>query len=86
MSNPNNAGDSYFVGIDGAYQYIGATGEQLGEEIWFGEKKPINLSAGEHTLTVFAREDGLFINQLLLTVDQNILLDSLQKPSERQSD
>lgn len=67
MSNPDNGADSYYIAMDGRYEYIGATGEQLGDTKWFGEKRPIELSAGEHTLTVFAREDGLTINQILIT-------------------
>ena len=85
MSNPNNAGDSYFVAVDGGYKYIAVLsgGEQLGNETWYSEKKAINLSAGEHEIIIFAREDGLLINQILLSNDKEIALDGLQPVSER---
>ena len=84
MSNPNNAADSYFVAVDGVYQYIGATGEQIEADTWYGEKRAINLTAGEHELIIFAREDGLLINQILLSNDKDAALDGFQPVSERE--
>lgn len=84
MSNPNNAADSYFVAIDGVYQYIGATGEQIEPETWYGEKKIIKLTQGEHVLTIFAREDGLLINQIALCNNKDIKLSGLQIPTDRE--
>lgn len=72
MSNPNDSADSYHVAVDGVYKYVATRGmnpageernQQLGEKSWYlnvnGGKQAVNLTEGEHTLTIFAREDGL---------------------------
>ncbi|MCI8306621.1 MAG: hypothetical protein HFH14_01100 [Lachnospiraceae bacterium] len=84
MSNPNNAADSYFVAVDGVYKYIGSTGEQIKPETWYSEKKAVNLTEGEHELIIFAREDGLLINQLLLSNNKDISLTGFQTVSKRE--
>ena len=85
MSNPNDAGDSYHVAVDEKYAYIGATGQQLGEKAWFGEKIKISLAEGGHTLTIFAREDGVTLNQIVLTKDGNAVFQTgvFEEPSKR---
>lgn len=85
MSNPNNAADSYFVALDGVYQYIGATGEQIKHETWYSEKKAVNLTEGEHELIIFAREDGLLINHILLSSDRDISPVGFQTVSKREN-
>lgn len=71
MSNPNNNADSYHVAIDGEYIYQASTGEKITDKMWDAEKHIINLTAGEHTITIFAREDGLLINQILLSANKD---------------
>lgn len=83
MTNPNDAADSYFVAVDGVYRYLGATGQQILPETWYSEKKVIHLTEGEHELIIFAREDGLLINQFLLSNDKDIILEGLQPVSNR---
>ena len=70
MSNPDNGSDSYFVAVDGVFKYNAASGELTGEKTWYGVSNVINLTVGEHILTIYAREDGLLINQLMLTTDK----------------
>ena len=70
MSNPDNASDSYFVAVDGVFKYNAANGELIGAKSWYGVNNVINLTEGEHLLTIYAREDGLRINQLMLTTDK----------------
>lgn len=83
MSNPNNNADSYHVLVDGVYKYTHNSGDMSGKMIWRSAGKGLALSAGEHTITIAAREDGLLINQILLSNDKEIALDGLQPVSER---
>lgn len=70
---PTEGEENISKSVDGVFQYTANTGEQVGSEVWYGQNnqngnnKAINLLKGPHTLTIFAREDGLLINQILLT-------------------
>lgn len=70
-SNPDYNSDSYHVAVDGTLRYTDKNdsggGTAAGKETWYGGNQAIQLTAGEHTITLFAREDGFVLNQLLLT-------------------
>ncbi|MDE6635909.1 MAG: hypothetical protein K2K09_04810, partial [Lachnospiraceae bacterium] len=71
MSNPNDNADSYHVIVDGVYRYTHNNGNMSGEKIWRSAGKGVELTAGEHTITIAAREDGLVMNQILLTTNKD---------------
>ena len=85
MSNPNASGDSFHVGIDGSYKQEIAGDPRTGVMEWQGNNNTISLSAGEHTITIFAREDGIVANQILLTTDLSNVPETgvLATPSDR---
>ena len=80
----NGASDSYHVALDGAYQYKDNPGSANdGEEIWRSKGTALELTKGVHTLTLFAREDGLAVNQIILTREKQEF-EGLQTPSGRE--
>lgn len=84
MSNPDANGDSYHVAVDGAFAYTCDTSGRLdGALLWYHENRAIPLEAGEHTITIFAREDGFVLNQLVLTTNAEAAFEGLQTPSDR---
>lgn len=85
MSNPNDNADSYHVLVDGVYRYTHNSGDMSGNMIWKSNGKGVELNAGEHTITIAAREDGLVINQLCFTTDKNKTVKDgiLEIPSSR---
>lgn len=81
-SNPDASADSYHVAVDDAYSYThGDT--MTGKETWYSAGKALNLDAGKHTITVYAREDGFMLNQLVLSTNKAEKLSGLQATSER---
>ena len=46
-------------------------------------RKQLIFPQEKHEIIIFAREDGLLINQILLSNDKEIALDGLQPVSER---
>lgn len=87
MSNPNDNADSYHVLVDGTYRYTHNNGNMAGNKIWRSAGNGIELDAGEHTITIAAREDGLTINQLCLTTNKtkNLQDGVLEVPSAKES-
>ena len=81
-SNPNADADSYHVAVDGDYSFTDKS-EMTGRETWYSAGKALNLDAGEHTITVYAREDGFTLNQLVLSTNKSEKLSGLQAASER---
>lgn len=73
-SNPDYNSDSYHVAVDGTLRYTDKNdsggGTAAEKETWYGGNQAITLTAGEHTITLFAREDGFVLNQLLLTTGE----------------
>lgn len=91
MSNLDDGADSYHVAIDGQNLFTATSGQKIvgntGATRWFAEENnriAFNLTAGYHTLTIFAREDGLFINQILLT-DSSYTIKNLAMPVANKS-
>ncbi len=83
MSNPDNGSDSYFVAVDGKFitegtWYVDADGTehrygdgvQIENEKWYSTRQAITLTEGEHTIKIYAREDGLTVNQIIITDDK----------------
>ena len=64
--------DSFHIFVDNQHFYTPAYGEYKGTR-WFESKNTINLTAGEHTITIFAREDGVCINQLYFSKNKKTL-------------
>ena len=71
MSAPDADSDSYHVMVDGEYVYTHSVGDMSGDKVWKSAGKEIELSAGEHTITIVPREDGFVINKIVLTTDKN---------------
>lgn len=84
MSCPNNNADSYHVIIDGVFRYTHNNGDMSGSKIWRSAGKGTALSKGEHTITIAAREDGLVINQIMLSNDKDIQISGLQPITGRE--
>jgi hypothetical protein len=84
-SNPNTDGDSYHLVVDGTYRYTYNPGSAAGAGTWYSPKTQISLSEGEHTLTIYAREDGFLLNQLLLSSSNALSPSGLQNPSPRKA-
>ena len=81
-SVPNNAADSYHVFVDGVYWHTVNTSQfPMGEYSWYSAGKSINLAAGYHSITIYAREDGLAINQIALSTNGSESFDGLQATS-----
>ena len=71
MSAPDQDSDSYHVKIDGEFLYTHAGDPMNGDKLWRSAGKEIELSAGEHTITIVPREDGFVINQIVITADKD---------------
>ena len=85
MSNPDDGADSYHVAVDGIYKYVNTDGQKVNAKGWYCKKEAISLSKGVHVITIFAREDGLTLNQLLFTQDANATFadGTFETPSRR---
>ena len=85
-SNPDVNADSYHLAVDGNFVYTDKNddggGTATGKETWYGGNQTLNLTAGIHTITIFAREDGFTLNQLCLTTG-NRPSGLFEKSSER---
>ena len=46
--------------------------------------KPLNLTEGKHTLTFFNREDGVRLDQILLSADKRFVPMDIEKTGVRQ--
>lgn len=91
MSAPDMDSDSYHVMIDGEFRYTHAGDPMNGDKLWKSAGRGIDLSAGEHTITIVPREDGFVINQIVLTTNKNanfsdgVLVNSDAQASQAQS-
>lgn len=74
MSAPNDNADSYHIMVDGEYCYTHNDGDMSGKNLWKTASVGIELTAGEHTLTIVPREDGFVVNQIVLTENKNAVL------------
>lgn len=74
MSAPNQDADSYHIMVDGEYCYTHNDGDMSGKNLWKTASVGIELTAGEHTLTIVPREDGFVVNQIVLTENKNAVL------------
>ena len=73
-SHPNGDADSYHVLVDGQWKYqSGKSSPETGTETWYGSTNlngsALSLTAGEHTITLGAREAGIVLNQVALTTN-----------------
>ena len=84
-SNPNVNADSYHIAVDGQYQYVNAANMD-GKETWYSYGQAITLDAGEHTITLYAREDGYSLNQMLLSTKADEALSGIQEASCREGE
>jgi len=87
-SNPNQDADSYHVAVDGRWRYHSSKGtSETAVETWYGSTSvstaALSLAPGRHTISVWGREAGVFLNQLALTTDSTPELTGFQAPSER---
>ncbi len=77
-SVPNNAADSYHIFVDGEYWHTVNTSQfPIEKYSWYNAGNSISLTAGKHTITVYAREDGLAINQFALSTNGSESLEGL---------
>ncbi len=70
-NTPNNSADSFHIVVNGSYQYQTGdknkgVGDTVGEN-WFYCKNTVHLNAGENTLTIYGRESGVLLRQLVLS-------------------
>ncbi|MDO4563550.1 MAG: glycosyl hydrolase 115 family protein [Clostridia bacterium] len=68
-SNPNPDADSYHLFVDGVWQYHSSEGgEQTQQDLWYSYSGSdgINLTRGEHLITICAREAGFTLNTIAL--------------------
>jgi PKD repeat protein len=89
-SNPNANADSYHVAVDGQWRYHSSKGGQETDvETWYGSTgvsgAALALDPGEHTISVWAREAGTFLNQIALTTSTSPAFTGFQSPSQRES-
>ena len=82
-SNPDVNADSYHVVVDDQTPYTHTGVNMIGKETWYKQGTAMNLSAGVHTITVYAREDGFTLNQLVLSNNNAENLKGLQVTSKR---
>jgi hypothetical protein len=87
-SHPNADADSYHVFVDGDWRYgSGKAAPELGTEKWFGSTNlagsALELNAGEHTITIAAREAGIVLNQVALTTKKEPAFTGLLAESAR---
>jgi len=60
----DDCGDSFYIKVDsGSKQVFGEQGRE-GKWEWFKGPK-FNLSAGDHTLYIYGREDGAFLDKVI---------------------
>ncbi len=75
--NPNTAGNSLHIGLDGAGQAnsVDVSNSTFGSWLWFRNRTSTPTarievpSPGVHTVNVFGREDGISIDRLVLTTN-----------------
>ena len=68
-SYPDTGSNSVFAGIDGD-ALIDCSTQSYERGLWLGnERWAFDLAAGEHTLTIYAREDGVVLNQFVLSTN-----------------
>jgi hypothetical protein len=89
-SNPNADADSYHVAVDGQWKYHSSKGgQETGVETWYGSTSlsaaALALEPGAHTVSLWVREAGAFVNQIALTTNASPEFTGLQPPSERAS-
>lgn len=69
-NSPNASTDSFHIAVNGNYQYQTGDpqgyGSAVGEE-WFTCKTVIALQAGENTITIYEREAGTVLRQLMFS-------------------
>ncbi len=75
-NNPNDDADSFHVGVNGEYKYNttnamsgGSNSEHaaVGTAWFYCDKEAIHLNAGINTITIWARESGICLRQIMLT-------------------
>ena len=78
--SPNSTSDSIWLGMDGVIADFGKRGVGLydtnGSRQWFsvgdnGEKLVFLLEKGQHCLDIWMREDGVVLNEVILTANPN---------------
>lgn len=90
-NHPDDASDSFHVGIDGTYKFSGRSGTlvnpsgsgdaTVGDQ-WFyyhNNDTSVQLNEGLHTLRIWAREDGLYFKQFMLSLEKQSSLSGMQK-------
>jgi hypothetical protein len=78
--SPNSNSDSIWLGVDGTIADFGDRGVGLydtkGARQWFnigdnGERLVFQLEKGQHCLDIWMREDGVVLNEVILTINTN---------------
>lgn len=70
-SYPDTGSNSVYAGVDGD-NLIDCSTQSYEKGLWLGNAQwYFDLEAGEHTLTIYAREDGVILNQFVLSANAN---------------
>jgi hypothetical protein len=73
--DPGN-NDSLHAGMDGTAITLNGTGltnYETGYYNWQHWSAPVNLTAGQHTLNIWMREDGMIIDRVMVSTNPNIV-------------
>lgn len=74
--------DSIHVGLDGIYRFSNEN-TMAKEFMWVNVGKLVNVSAGYHNLNLWAREDGIIIEQIYLSYDARMPKTAIQFEREK---
>ena len=70
-SYPDTGSNSVYAGVDGD-NLIECSTQSYEKGLWLGNAQwYFELEAGEHILTIYAREDGVILNQFVLSTNAN---------------
>lgn len=81
-SSPNGSADDYHLVVDGGTPITKWTGTGSIWNYLNDDWAKVSLTAGQHVVQLFAGEDGLTINQLVLSKNKNDSFTGLLTPSE----
>ena len=93
-NNPNNGADSFHVSVNGKYQFTTMNAMTGGSDTnhaavgsaWFHcDKTPLRLTKGINTITIYARESGIALNQLMLSSEKPMSARYIYFESQRDS-
>lgn len=76
LSPDTGNNDSVHAGVDGTAITLEGTGLTNYETAYYNWQRwyaPVNLTAGQHTLNIWMREDGMIIDRVMLSTNPNIV-------------